>query len=1058
VSRNEYPSLTREEQQELLRELAYVGCARSGQLRFASSKKTTEEGPDLGFAVCSVCDDPTSRPESNELVSEDDIFLEVKSTLEAIATVPEFKTSNSARIMYSMTVFRFLQHAPREFLNIKEPFGQWCLRSLRSSSRELRIAAGKTLTVFSDDCVPEDLRKQNRLTTLDFLRQLSEVGDVGSQETTILALRRIARVCREDELNIVLLLLVEFLGNTNPVISGVAYTELKSLAEDFDQKPDDMFRPFWRTTAIAVVKDFISCPQKIQQLCDLIGRSVKQFLSMTLVDTLPYLIWTKNTAILNRIAERSGTSVGQLCSGSGKNLAAILSFLLLRTPSNPERNVMELLGNAAPEFSQYDLSGWVKFQPVMIACEMLKSAADEDPRKRPDAHQAIEVLANLAERKSGRSSMRGAKARASFFSEYVLGIMAHFSDVIDAIRGDQLLSERKRCLRAIQELVVMADQEISVALPQVRACLQSALDVPGLRDEAFSAWSTLISNLRDEDMEAMLHHTFAVITQNYENLSSSSQNLAFETISKLIKDHPDLIRHHVDTLPSLASIPLMSKLEKALKSIRLDLDVPSALEAFTQRFEDENAAVVIQCLQELLPFLESNQSFVHEAAIAQPPPPIISSLCRSILDASVRFAEGNQDIGILCSQALGMIGCLDPYRVESVREKKDVLVLENFESFEEVVKFVVFLLETVIVKAFHSATNARAQGFLAYAMQELLAFCNFRQLASYRPRSSQVDNSEYRRWIKIPEHIRSTLTPFLSSHYNIQRKATGPPEQNAYPIFSPAISYATWLRTFVLDLLHRGKGDNAKMMFSILARIIQGHDLSIPSTLLPIAVLNVVIGGTDSDAKDIREEFLKVLQFPLQDQEPTVADTIKQCSENVLRVLDYLMRWHQKKRKLMLDSQAVARKTGRKVAEHDEERDAAQISAMDQVLFAIPAEVISRRAVDCGSYAQALFHWESHIRQRKEREGGVMESEEHNQLYQHLQDIYAEIDEPDEIEGVSAHLQVLDPEQQILEHKKAGRWTAVQTWYEQELTKNPSDPGLQASLLASLKEAGQYGK
>lgn len=79
-------------------------------------------------------------------------------------------------------------------------------------------------------------------------------------------------------------------------------------------------------------------------------------------------------------------------------------------------------------------------------------------------------------------------------------------------------------------------------------------------------------------------------------------------------------------------------------------------------------------------------------------------------------------------------------------------------------------------------------------------------------------------------------------------------------------------------------------------------------------------------------------------------------------------------------------------------------------------------------------------------------------LYERLQEIYTQIDEPDGIEGISAHLQVLNIDQQILEHRKAGRWTAAQSWYEILLTEKPKDLDVQFNLLTCLKESGQHGK
>ena len=82
---------------------------------------------------------------------------------------------------------------------------------------------------------------------------------------------------------------------------------------------------------------------------------------------------------------------------------------------------------------------------------------------------------------------------------------------------------------------------------------------------------------------------------------------------------------------------------------------------------------------------------------------------------------------------------------------------------------------------------------------------------------------------------------------------------------------------------------------------------------------------------------------------------------------------------------------------------------------------------------------------------------EEESFLQHLQTIYAQIDEPDSIEGLSAHLQVLNPDQQIMEHRKAGRWVAAQSWYELSLAERPDDPEIQMNLLTCLKESGQFG-
>lgn len=162
----------------------------------------------------------------------------------------------------------------------------------------------------------------------------------------------------------------------------------------------------------------------------------------------------------------------------------------------------------------------------------------------------------------------------------------------------------------------------------------------------------------------------------------------------------------------------------------------------------------------------------------------------------------------------------------------------------------------------------------------------------------------------------------------------------------------------------------------------------------------------------------------------------------------------QEKKKEVATTIAAAHRAGRALHEDDIANQLALVSSVEYVLSTIPAEMMSRRAIECRSYSRALFYWEQYIREQQGRDDMEERSEE---LFEKLQDIYTQIDEPDGIEGISSHLHVLNIDQQVLEHRKAGRWTAVQSWYELRLIVEPNDTEVQFNLLNSLKESGQYG-
>ena len=175
-------------------------------------------------------------------------------------------------------------------------------------------------------------------------------------------------------------------------------------------------------------------------------------------------------------------------------------------------------------------------------------------------------------------------------------------------------------------------------------------------------------------------------------------------------------------------------------------------------------------------------------------------------------------------------------------------------------------------------------------------------------------------------------------------------------------------------------------------------------------------------------------------------------------MLDYLSKWLQAKKKQLSD---FGNSHGRAVHipdDYDELNEMTHVSSVEAVLSAVPADIVSRRATQCRSFSRALLHWEQHIRQVLDTAARKREIVDMDAEFRQLQDIYAQIDEPDAVEGMSTRLQILDPEQQILEHKRAGRWTAAQSWYELSLAEKPDDRNLQIELLTCLKASNRFGE
>lgn len=398
---------------------------------------------------------------------------------------------------------------------------------------------------------------------------------------------------------------------------------------------------------------------------------------------------------------------------------------------------------------------------------------------------------------------------------------------------------------------------------------------PHLCDQAFDVWSLLLTVLEETHLQLVLGQTFALIVHNWSAFSDETQLKASATLDLLRVQHNQLLQSLVGQLASLSSIPMLAKLEAEMARLKAKKDPVTLLNYFSERCNDENSVVVQHALKELVPFLEEHQKLLHQSAIDQKPLPALLTLSRSLLDICVRFPGHHVELRRLCAQCLGIIGGLDPYRVETVRGKKRVLVLHNFEQAAEVIQFVAFMLEEILVKVFLSTTNARSQGWLAWLMQELCALCGFNNVTESGRVTSQSTPAT-QRWDEFPEAVQKVLTPFLDSKYRFTTNEDVPTAQ--YPIFSLEISHSTWLRTFTYDILQKAKVQNAKMFFPTIGRVARREDLSIAAFILPYAVLSVV-GGDEVDANNVGLELLTVLKTDLQGLDHTAAMNLKQCSE-----------------------------------------------------------------------------------------------------------------------------------------------------------------------------------
>lgn len=334
----------------------------------------------------------------------------------------------------------------------------------------------------------------------------------------------------------------------------------------------------------------------------------------------------------------------------------------------------------------------------------------------------------------------------------------------------------------------------------------------------------------------------------------------------------------VDVLPSIEHIRPLASLGAKLHSMRHELDARATIALFTIRLRHQHSGVVLLTLKELATYLRRQQASVQAMINPAQEDNIVAKLIRGLMDCAVRHNGSQVEVGILCVECLGLIGCVDPNVVECHREQRSFVVLENFEDRTETREFVLFLLEEVAIKMFRSTgTDTVLQGFISYVMQELLVFCEIKRAvdldATIRERAvAGPDDATFwttpeaqsrlrdihDKWMDLADTTREDLRPFLESRYSVTAK---PGVKARYPIFSEEKpDYAAWLKNIVLDLLH-GLNTDADLIFTPLRRVILARNLSMAEFLLPYLFVHVVVSPKSNEERiqNITGELLTIL-------------------------------------------------------------------------------------------------------------------------------------------------------------------------------------------------------
>jgi len=348
--------------------------------------------------------------------------------------------------------------------------------------------------------IDEEILRRNRANVLGILKSLSDKNVVHLHETCITAWGQVGRVVPDEELNLVLIKLVEFMGHRNMIVSAFSFNEVLSLAHSRKTNPRQLFEPFWRNLAYSVVKDLVSRPQTTRMVAELLQMSVPELLRLLQTHALPWLVLTKKRDVIQKIAEARGDeNIWQTCC-DGSNLSAILSLLLVQDVADVDEFAMALFRNISPHFEPFSLVELLGTEPLLTALGLFKASGEADEARKsrvsrvddlpesPAAYlkqtrNALNLMASMLLGDKEKRSKRGQNV-GRYFQQHALGLTARLSEVINDSLGTQpTVQEQRLCIMAMEEMIRVCKSYVRIARPQVCAAgyhqsMQSLTEVP----------------------------------------------------------------------------------------------------------------------------------------------------------------------------------------------------------------------------------------------------------------------------------------------------------------------------------------------------------------------------------------------------------------------------------------------------------------------------------------------------------------------------------------------------------------------------------------------------
>ncbi|KAJ3075069.1 serine/threonine-protein kinase M1 [Podochytrium sp. JEL0797] len=928
-----------------------------------------------------------------------------------------------------------------------------------SSSQMGKISCALSGTLCNDFTSVEHVVLETN--TLSFFKSMKMLldslrasGSTDAMESCILSIGHLGRTCCDKLLLSIFYALVILLGDQNIVFQSITFQQMRSIAKVRNKSPYELMLPYLPELSVYLI-DRLKIPGLFSNFSKVLTLTQKEFIQRTISYTLPHLIIHKQTDLIQSLANVLNTKVGVLCL---HQMSQVLKAIFMLPESYDA--ISYVLKIAQLEVADSSVDGLIVICALDLVTKLVVELGSPLEMTRKKAKQA---LISVHESLSGTKTSQAA-ASDDRFSEFLLshflGILSYVNQSLSDQTGRFCLAEKVKIVNGLVSLMALVGNRITALVPQIITTLQTALAIDNLRNVALNGWEVFVGNLGPQQIGGILNQVVGILMKGWKDCSERDAKHIVKIIESIVVAYTQELKGHFNDLCAFPRRPEFAAINAAVDPHR-NLDTIGNVKRLLKAVAHDNPIVAESALAELKLLLKKEQAFLHAEILSESVNETISETVSILLETLKKYNGTRIDIQTACCECLGVLGAPDPARLHVTVVSSMDVSLEAFDTKDTTDAFVCKFIEKQLAPAFRSATNPHSQALLAFAIQELLRFCGFtsefQEMGPRNDRAKKVagvneDNAKLvALWQNFPRPVLDVIRPLLSTKYSIE---TRPQRSFTSPIYRTANGFNDWLQFWVVDLMRKATGKYANRILSVCTQAVESENIGIGIYLLPRLVLNILTGGSQAHSNELLAEFTAVLNDVIVPNGSANIEKQQLSSQTIFQLIDHLTVWIRSRRRDLGRTKAMQRRSIGRHANPDDEDDQDTVrQRVASFLSGIPPVLMATASYRCKSYARALLHYEQHIRNEKKTKN----EREMQPAYGFLQEIYAQLEEPDGIDGISTLFLNPTLDQQIREHESAGRWTSAQTCYEISLQTNPDEVRLHTGLINCLKNLGHLG-